>query len=143
MSEERYGGSVMAGDGSARIILGEIARLLESLLETGEGGSIEVSNLPLTDEDYDLLDENLGEGEVSADVMSPGPVHVVETGIGGVWWVTHLNAEDEVLAEFIEVAFCPEILMSPGEDVVEGLAGLKARLFEAHLSESADERSRD
>lgn len=130
----------MAGDSNARVILSEIARLLETLLESGEGGSIEVSNLSLTDEDYDLLDQSLGEGEVTAEVMAPGQVHVVETGIGGVWWVTHLNAEDEVMAEFIEVAFCPEILLSPEEDVGEGLAGLKARLFEAHLHEGAEKQ---
>jgi hypothetical protein len=47
-----------------------------------------------------------------------------------VWWVTHYNDEDEVLAEFIEVAWCPEILLTPEDDVKDGLESLRARLFE-------------
>lgn len=131
----------MTGDRNGRTILGEIARLLESLLETGEGGSIEVTDLAMTEEDYDLLDETLGRGEVHAEVSGAVQVQAVETGIAGVWWITHLNAQDEIMAEFIEVAFCPEILLSPQEDVADGLAGLKARLFEVHLSERADRRT--
>lgn len=131
MSEFEYV-SLRAVDDVHRL-LAEVAGLLDSLLESGQGGSIEVSTLSLTDEDYDFLDECLGKGEVSAEIMGPTPVHVLETGISGVWWITHLSDEDEIIAEFIEVAFCPAIVSSPVEDVAEGLDGLRARLFEAHL----------
>lgn len=138
--ELQYGENAMAGDRTGRMILDEVARLIESLLETGEGGSIEVTNLSLSEDDYDLLDEALGRGAVSVEVAGAVQVQAVETGIAGVWWITHLNAEDEIMAEFIEVAFCPEILLSPEEEVADGLAGLRARLFEVHLSERADRR---
>lgn len=128
---------VLAEDGSAHLLLQQVVVLLESLVESGEGGSIELAQLPLTEEDYALLDETLGQGEVDARVAAPGPIRVAETGIPGVWWITHLDGNDEVMAAFIEVAFCPEILPSPLQEVAEGLDGLKARLFEAHLSAGA------
>ncbi len=125
---------VVNGNGNGRALLNEIASLLQHLLETGESASIDLARLPLSSEDYDLLDEVLGEGEVQAEVSALGATEVVETGIPGVWWVTHYNADEEVMAEFIEVAFCPEILRSAAEDVNEGLESLRARLFEEHLS---------
>jgi len=128
------GSQVPETGGNARAILRDIVGLLESLLESGEGGSIDLLPIPLNDEDYDLLDEALGEGEVDAEVTALGATKVVETGISGVWWVTHYNDADEAVAEFIEVAFCPEILLSPEEDVAEGVEGLKAGLFEEHLT---------
>jgi hydrogenase-1 operon protein HyaF len=128
----------MQSDGNARALLNEIATLLQKLLTSGEGGSIDLARIPLTDEDYDLLDDVLGEGEVRADVNTLGASQVAETGVPGVWWVTHFNADDEVMAEFIEVSYCPEILLAPREDVQDGLDALRARLLEEHLSERGD-----
>jgi hydrogenase-1 operon protein HyaF len=122
------------GNGNGRALLNEVARLLEKLLQTGEGGSIDLAGMPLSGEDYDLLDDVLGEGEVHAEVTALGATEVIEAGVPGVWWITHYNAAEEVMAEFIEVAFCPEILQSPPEDVKEGLEALRARLLEEHLS---------
>lgn len=118
------------GNGNARAVLREVENLLERLIGAGEAGSIDLGGLPLTPEDYDLLEEALGEGEVHAEVHSLGPTRIHETGIPGVWWVTHYNDDDEVMAEFIEVTYCPEILLTPDEDVQEGLEALRARLFE-------------
>jgi hydrogenase-1 operon protein HyaF len=123
----------MQGDEQARALLNEIATLLQKLLDKGEGGSIDLSGLSLTEEDYDLLEDVLGEGEVNADVNSLGATQVAESGVPGVWWVTHYDADDEIMAEFIEVAWCPEILLAPQEDVQSGLDALRARLLEEHL----------
>lgn len=124
------GVKVVSGNGSAKAVLREIEQRLEKLVQQGEESSIDLSGLPLSPEDYDLLEETLGEGEVVAEVHSLGASRIHETGIPGVWWVTHYNDEDEVLAEFIEVAWCPEILLTPEEDAKDGLEALRARLFE-------------
>lgn len=123
----------VGGDGNARAVLREIETLLAALVERDEDGSIDLSSLPLTPEDYDLLEETLGEGEVTAEVNSLGPTRVHETGIPGVWWVVHYNEDDEVMAEFIEVTYCPEILLTPVDDAKDGLEALRARLFEENL----------
>lgn len=115
--------------GNARAILRELERMLRALLDHGEESSIDVGSLPLTDADYDLLNEALGEGEVMAEVASVGTTQVRETGVPGVWWVIHLNEDEEVMAQFLEVTYSPEILSAPIEDVKEGLDALRARLF--------------
>lgn len=114
-------------------VLKEIVNLLRQLVETGQGGSVDLSRVALSDEDYDLLDDALGEGEISAE-MNLGATEVLASGVPGVWWITHYNAEDDVMAQFIEVAYCPEVLQVARDDVKEGCDALQARLFEEHLS---------
>jgi hydrogenase-1 operon protein HyaF len=116
------------GDSNAQAVLREIQSLLEQLLATGKGASIDLGSLPLTPEDYERLESSLGKGEVSAVIDSLGPSDVVETAIPGVWWVTHCNADEQVMAEFIEVSYCPEILQTAQEDVSDGLQQLQATL---------------
>lgn len=121
------------GAGNARAVLREVESRLQRLVEKGEENSIDLTSLPLTPEDYDLLEDTLGEGEVAAEVNSLGLTRIHETGIPGVWWVTHYNDEDEVMTEFIEVTHCPDILFTPEDDAKDGLEALRARLFEANL----------
>lgn len=125
-------------DGTAQAVLREVENLLQRLVEQGEESSIDLTSLPLSPEDYDLLEETLGEGEVTAEVTSIGPTRVHETGIPGVWWVTHYNTDDEVMSEFIEVAYCPEILFTPEDDIKDGLESLRARLLEDRLAKEGN-----
>jgi hydrogenase-1 operon protein HyaF len=129
----------LQGNGNARELLNQIVQLLQNLLEKEEAGSIDISQLPLGDEDYDLLDDVLGEGEVHADVNTLGATQIYETGVPGVWWVTHFDADDEVMAEFIEVTYCPDILVSAREDIRDGVDALQARLLAEHLSSRGEE----
>lgn len=128
----------LGGDGNAQAVLREVENLLERLVDAGEESSIDLTSLPLSPEDYDLLEEVLGEGEVSAEVTSIGPTRVHETGIPGVWWITHYNTDDEVMSEFIEVAYCPEILLTPEDDIKDGLEVLRARLLEERLAQEGN-----
>jgi len=119
-----------AGDGGAgRAVVGEIEQMLQRLLEHNEAGSIDLRAMPMAPEEYQWLRETLGEGEVEAQVQSLGPSRVRECGVPGVWWVTHYSEEGDIMSEFIEVAFCPEILITPVEDVAEGLQALRAGRF--------------
>jgi len=132
---DQIGIKVAGSDANGRAILREIHRMLEALIARNEVNSIDLSSLPLTLEDRQLLEESLGEGEVTAEVDSLGPTRVRESGIPGVWWVSHYNANGEVMSEFIEVTDCPEILLTPQEDMKDGLEALHALLFEANLKE--------
>lgn len=55
-----------------------------------------------------LLDQTLGEGEVSAIVRAPRRVHIQETAFAGVWRVRELDASGAVDAERIEAGAVPE-----------------------------------
>ena len=116
------------GGGNAVAILHEIETMLAELLADGRGQSIDLRSLPMAPGDREILQDALGKGEVSASVDALGPSLVFETAIPGVWWVTHRNSNKEVMAEFIEVCHCPEILRTHPDDISDGLEKLRTRL---------------
>jgi hydrogenase-1 operon protein HyaF len=116
---------------NAAALLHEIAVLLDSLERTGEGGSVQLNGLPLLPGDYEALREALGEGELNAELQALGPTQFRETALHGVWWVTHRNNAQEIVAESIEVTRCPAILQTPAEDVSESVQRLRERLLAA------------
>lgn len=113
---------------NAQAILREVETLLDRLLETGEAGVIDLRGLPMAPADFDILVEELGEGEVAATIEAGGPSSVRETAYTGVWWITHRDDGGAVVAEFIEVARVPEILKSQPEDMRRARERLAARL---------------
>lgn len=114
--------------GNIRALLAEIAARLEKLAENRETGMIDLNSLPLAPGEYEQLRQTLGQGEVSAHIEAVGPSEIFETRYPGVWWVTHFNAEGDIVADLIEIALIPEIIKSQGEDLNEGLARLKAQI---------------
>jgi hydrogenase-1 operon protein HyaF len=118
------------GSGNPQAILAELETALRALLETGKEHSIDLRSLPLAPGEIDYLRDALGTGEVRIDVDALGPSRIVETAIRGVWWVTHRNALDQVMAEFLEVSFCPDIVRAQRDDVRDSLGDLNVRLAE-------------
>jgi hydrogenase-1 operon protein HyaF len=116
------------GSGNTGAILAELETSLRTLLKSGKEHSIDLRSLPLLPGELDYLRERLGTGEVQVDVNALGHSTVVETAIRGVWWVTHRNAVDNVMAEFLEVSFCPDIIRAQRDDVRESLEVLGALL---------------
>jgi len=117
-----------AESGLADAILAEIVIGLERLL-TGEGGQqIDIRSLPLTETDRTVLRTRLGEGEVKAELAVDGPSQIEETGISGVWWITHRGRDAAILAELIEINFIPDVLCCHDDDVLFGLERVKAML---------------
>ncbi len=114
--------------GNVQALLAELEASLDALLQSGKEHSIDVRSLPLMPGELAYLKETLGEGEVRADVSALGSSLVVETAVHGVWWVTHRNALDEVVAEFIEICFCPDIIRAQRDDIREALEALRSRL---------------
>lgn len=116
------------------VLLHEVVELLQQLLSRDEPAHIDLRALPLSPLDIALLAETLGEGEVFAEVGGYGITRVRQTGIPGVWWVVHLGDEEQIISEFIEVNYCPEVLITPTEDIRDGREALKARLFEVEMA---------
>ncbi len=116
------------------VLLHEVVELLKQLLDRDEPAHIDLRSMPLSPLDMALLADTLGEGEVFAEVGGYGITRVRQTGIPGVWWVLHLDDNEHLLAEFIEVNYCPEVLITPTEDIRDGREALKARLFEVDIA---------
>jgi len=119
--------------GLADAVLAEIVIGLERLI-AGEGGQqIDIRSLPLTEADRAALRARLGQGEVKAELTVDGPSQVEETGISGVWWITHRGRDGEIQAELIEISFIPDVLCSHKDDVSFGLKRVKSLLAEPEL----------
>ena len=118
-----------------KAVLLELMDMVVALDETGATNFIDIKSLPLMHNELEQLRHVLGKGEVEATVEALGPSHITETLIPGVWWVTHNNAQGEVVSEFIEVTSLPEILVSQHEELWNNVDLLKARLKEYGIEE--------
>ncbi len=111
--------------GNIAALLSEISSLLEKQLHTGEAAAIDLKGMPFSPGEYAQLKAILGQGEIVAKLDAIGPSEIVETRYPGVWWITHRNAEGDVVADLIEVTRCPDILKSQLEDMGAGLDRLR------------------
>ena len=116
--------------GNVEPLLHEIRHALKRLAAGEEGTVIDLKSLPMAPGEEQRIESALGEGEVRAELQALGPTVVQETAYPGVWLVTHRNAENEVVARFIEVTRMPEILMAQREDIERGIEKLESELQE-------------
>jgi len=63
-----------------------------------------------------VVDQVLGEGEVSISVSGEGNVRVQESVLAGVWRILHLDGQGRVVADLLEVAPYPYVLSSSFAD---------------------------
>ena len=109
-------------------LLNEVRHALVKLLDDGGRTVIDLRSIPLAPgEEQKLLDE-LGRGEVHAQLSALGSSDFVETRYPGVWVVEHFNSNDEVIGKFIEVCEIPDLLRSQQDDIREGLEQLQTQL---------------
>jgi len=87
--------------------------------------------------DDEQLRITLGQGEVSARLDAIGASEIVETHFPGIWWVTHYNVEGDIVADLIEIAAIPNILLSQPEDVRAGLARLHGIISQSASSDES------
>ncbi len=113
---------------NALAILEQIDSMLDALAASGKADGIDLGHSPLTPEDHRFLTQILGRGEVRAELDSLGRSEIRETAVPGVWWLTHRNQDGKVLGEFIEVTSCPEILITPREEIASARSALRTRL---------------
>lgn len=110
-------------------VLHEISSHLKNLLLNDETALIDLMGF-LSPPEREALKTILGEGEVSATLDTLGQSLIHETLVPGVWWVQHLNSDNEPISENIEITLIPEILRSNTADIREGLNALNGQLDE-------------
>ena len=123
---------VVAGEIEGRLrtenlgpLLRQLEQALEDLLATGESTVVDLGAMPFSRQDEEDLRAQLGHGEVSATLNAFGPTLIEETALPGVWLIEHRDADDRRLTLQLEVARLPSILVTPEEDIGDGLAALK------------------
>lgn len=111
-------------------IINELLQLMDNYLATGQQAAIDVKSLPLSPQDYQQLQQTLGRGEVNISARLAGDTDIYETAYAGVWWITHRNMDNTVIAEHIEVGRVPDIVNAHDEDIRQArqrLIGDRAR----------------
>ena len=114
--------------GNVEPLLHEIRHALTRLANGEDGTVIDLKRLPLAPGEEERIEETLGTGEVRAEVEALGPTLIQETSYPGVWLITHKNADDVVIARFIEVTYIPELLRSQQPDIDAGIDRLEDEL---------------
>ncbi len=114
--------------GGVSAILAELASLLERLAASQATAAIDLRSLPMSPQERSELQRILGEGEVRATVNANGLSTLREASFSGLWWVTHCDAQGEVIAEFLEVTRVPELLASAPDEIAAASSALRERL---------------
>ena len=114
-------------------LLHEIQHALNSWLDDGSIHVIDLGSIPMAPDEETQLLETLGQGEIQATLSALGNSEVIETGIAGVWLVTHHNEEGVLVGRFIEICHIPEILKSQTEDARFALQALDNLLATAEI----------
>ena len=117
--------------GNVEPLLHEIRHALKRLANGEDGTVIDLKRLPLAPGEEDRITSMLGKGEVRAEIDALGPTLVEETSYPGVWLVTHCNAEESIVARFIEVTYMPELLKSQPADIESGIHKLESELADS------------
>jgi len=115
--------------GNVGPLLHEIRHALARLAQDQEGTVIDLRSLPLAPGEEMRIEAALGAGEVRAELDALGPTIVQETSYSGVWFITHLNSDKEIIARFIEVTRMPDLLVAQTEDIQRGMERLEGELL--------------
>ncbi len=129
--------SVEHATGNLVPILYEIRHALQRLQETDEPTVIDLMAIPMAPGEESQLESVLGPGEIKAQLDSLGPSEICETGIAGVWLLTHYNADRERVGRFLEITRLPTILESQEADMRRSLSELTRRIGSLEAGEGA------
>jgi hydrogenase-1 operon protein HyaF len=80
---------------------------------------INLTLLPLTDDDVAFLDERLGPGSVTILSRGYGNCRISSTGTRNAWWVRYFNSRDAVVLNTIEVVDVPSVACAAPEDLAD------------------------
>jgi hydrogenase-1 operon protein HyaF len=114
------------GHAIAREVLQKVRAALAEWLTTGKAEAIDLKNVPrMGPATYQYLKDALSSGEVTIVIKAEVRVEIRETQYPGVWWVTHINDQGDIVTEIIEVTEIPAILKPHILDVGDGLQRLE------------------
>lgn len=114
--------------GNIEPILNEVVHALDRLLDDNETTVIDLAGLPFGPGEIEELENELGTGEITAELDALGRSLIKETVYPGVWWLEHRNTDGETAGRYIEITHVPEILKAQEADIGAGRAQLHERV---------------
>ncbi len=86
---------------------------------------INLTLLPLSDEDMMLLGSRLGVGPITILSRGYGNCRIGSTEKKNIWWVKFYNSDDKLILNTIEVIDIPEVASAAPEDIEDSTERLK------------------
>lgn len=87
--------------------------------------TINLTLLPLSEVDLDVLYAWLGHREVSILSRGYGNCRITSTRLLNVWWVQYFNSMDILILNSIEITAMPEVAMASTEDLEDAIPRLR------------------
>jgi len=122
------------GAPNAPAILTEIADRVANREPGDETHVINLTLLPVSDEDLLFLDETLGKGPVDILARGYGRCIISATRVRDVWWVRYANSMAKLILNSIEITELPHVVEAAPEDVRDSGKRL-AQLLEAYWTD--------
>jgi hydrogenase-1 operon protein HyaF len=105
---------IPAGANSAPALLAEIA---EHLRAGTPAHVINLTLLPFSPDDGEVLERALGQGIVSLLSRGYGNCRVTATGVARLWWVQYFNSQDVIILNTLEITEAPDVIRAAPEDL--------------------------
>lgn len=83
----------------------------------GESKSINLTLLPLSQEELEFIDARLGRGPLDVLSRAYGKCEVISTEFQHVWWVRYYNAMGSLILNLLEVTDVPQVIAAAREDI--------------------------
>ena len=109
---------------NALAILVELETHAAAFDRDGAAHAINLSLLPLTDDDLEFLEQRLGRGAVDVLSSAYGTCQVTSTLVPNVWWVRYFNSMGTPILSSLEVVAVPVVVKAAVEDLRDSAARL-------------------
>ena len=110
---------------NAMPILVELAASCEQFERDRTPHSINLTLLPLSDEEVEYIDSRLGRGPVDILSRAYGKCQVISTLTPNVWWVRYYNSMGTLILNTLEVVDVPQVVAAAPEDIADSASRLQ------------------
>lgn len=121
---------------NALAILIELQSHCEQWMTSGAASTINLTLLPLDEDELAFLDERLGRGPVDTLSRAYGKCQVIRTLTPNVWWVRYYNSMNVLILNTLEVVDVPEAICAAPEDLADSAERLDS-ILEPYWSDIA------
>ncbi|EIJ32903.1 HupH hydrogenase expression protein [Thiothrix nivea DSM 5205] len=102
-----------------------LAELQEQVQKQNFGHVINLSLLPLSEDDLGLITQQLGIGKTAILSRGYGNCRITATHVENVWWVQYYNSTDTLILNTLEVVEVPLVACASPEDLEDSAERLR------------------
>ena len=104
---------------NAMPLLFELEDRCKRFEKSGTAYSINLTLLPLSQDELEFLDTRLGRGPVDVLSRAYGKCEVINTLVPNLWWVRYYNSMGTLILNSLEVTAVPDVVVAAPEDLAD------------------------